>query len=1143
MTETVSSDGKTVAEKSYMLTDSTINITVNGKKTEKVALLGGATATITVTITLSEGDKAYLNDNFENGMYVEGFISLVQTLSDSDQYNDLSLPFLAFYGDWTDAPMLDYSSFEVAENEADDSIPDDEKIEIQFYSTTPFSKYEEDYIIPMGQYLYKMSDDMETIYASEDKAALSMYNELNHYTTYEFYAVYAGLLRGMAVCDVKIVNEYTGEIVWQDTLTNVAKGYASGGSTRPGYIKVEMNPSELNLPGNTKYHFYMEGYLDYGDGTQGHNNSFDFTFYTDYEEPTLVDAQLRYEEYLDSNEDTQTRIYLDLTTYDNHYTQAILLCYVDDENYLRLLTQYVTPVYSDGRGQTVKTSIEITDYYEQYFDNMSVQIEDYAMNYKVVTLDLSSAITFPESISFDEDSLSLTVGQSATPSLTTTPTTAQHYDLIWQSSDESVVKVEKGEIYAVGVGSARVTVYASNETTFQVASAVIDVVVTEGDTTTMYKSLSLDLIKNSDNVPVNPTNTTVSVHPNEYIQLTTYSEPWYLPQMQVTWSSHNNLVATVDENGLVHTLKEGKAVITAQQVDGLFSVFVTLDVGPEFVISSYVLTGYYGVGGDVVVPDELNFMYIDEECFMNNTTITSFIVPKDVVQIYEKAFYGCTSLKYIKFPKTLTLVEESAFEGCTALETVDLSDALSIIFSNRCFYGCSSLKEIVNDERLTAVWDYTFAGCSSLEELNISNLVQVGKYSFANCTSLKTITSSKYTVVGEGMFFGCIALNDLVLSAEYVGKNAFYACSGLQTLALTGECQLAEGAFRDCTSLSRLYFVGDVYEIGEKAFAGCSALRVLVMPNNYVSLAGDAFNRCTSLNVLGLGENTYLSSADAFRNCGSVTAIVSAQVVESDDGYDFNIESDATSLKNYAVYDGVLYNKEQTQIVLVPVGMTEVTLPDSLTAIGNGAFYGLTNLKAVTIPQSVTQIGEYAFSYSGISSIYIPSSVTTIGTGAFAYCYSLKSVTFDNNSKITAIPEGCFNTTYALTSLALPATVKEIGAYAFGASGISSLYPIGGTKVEGALSDKFAFESIGENAFASTCLKKVVLPSTLKSLGSYAFAVCPDLEEVTFNSNVQMGDFVFFDSTHLTYVQFYGDMESIGNYTLPQPSATTRLKR
>lgn len=1149
MTETVSSDGKTVAEKAYMFTDSQITVTVDGVVGNEVFVAAGNTAEVKIKIALTAAQKAYLDANFVNGMYVEGFIELIQTFgADSSNYCDLSIPYLAFYGDWTDAPMLDYSSFEIAENLKDDSIPDDEKFEIQFFETTPYSKYGDKYILPMGQYIYVLPDDAEPIYAEEDKAAVSRYQFSDHYSSYEFYAVYAGLLRGMVVCDVQIVNEYTGEVVWQDHLTNVAKGYAAGGSTRPGFVKVEFNPAELNLPNNSKYRFSMEGYLDYGDGKKGHNNSYSFSFYTDYEAPTLVGANLRYEDYIDANEEEQTRIYLDLTTYDNHYTQGMMVCYISDDNYLRLLNDYVVPVYSDRVGQTVTTTFEITDYYEEFFDNIYVQVEDYAMNYKVYTLDLNSAITFPERITFDQSEVTLSVNQAIKPTFKVEPANAQDYDLVWDSLNKDVARVENGEIFAVAPGVTYVTVQASRAATPTAPSARIKVTVLDREAQASgYKKLSFGLIADKGGSIVDPTGRTVEVHPNKDIQFVTKTEPWYLPAINVRWSSSDQNVATVDENGLVHTLKEGMAVITARQVLdngdlGLFSASAFLSVGPEFVISNYYLREYHGVGGDVVVPDELNFMYIDEECFMDNDTITSFVVPEDVMQIFERAFYGCTKLKKITLPKSLTLIGDSAFENCTALETIDMTDSLSTIFGNRCFYGCTSLNKIINDKRLTAIWDYTFAGCTSLTSLDISNLVQVGKFSFAGCSNLSDLTISRYTVIGEGMFFGCSALKELVIPAQEIGKNAFYACDGLTSVEISGKTKVGEGAFRSCVQLSSVYFTGEVYRIDSRAFEGCIKLKSLFLPNCTTSIAQDAFYRCTEITLLGIQQNTLIDGGDAFRACEKWTNIYRIKVEKVNGEIKATQLADGTTA-NYKVYKNLLYSVDGSELVLVPFGAKNVTISSQIKRIGNGAFYGIHTLEEIDLPEGLEEIGDYAFSYTSLKSVKIPASITSLGVGAFSYCYDLGKVEFATGSKLTEIPEGCFNTVFGLTELALPATVTYIGEYAFGATGLETLYVIGKTPVAGTFSlDGMSIKTIEEGAFSSTHFQTVILPKSLEYLGTGAFGMSAQLTDVTFTGATNMSDYVFFDCHSLERVKFAEGMKHIGNYTFASTAGNKSLK-
>lgn len=1147
MTETVSSDGKTVAEKPYLLKNADVSMWVDGAKSTSVFVDGGTTATVRVKITLDKGAKEYLDANFKNGMYVEGFITLKQTYGLGEELNDLSIPYLAFYGDWTDAPMLDYSAFEMAENLADDSIPDDEKYELQFFATAPYSKYGDKYILPMGQYLYVQEDDAEEIFASEEKAAISRYREEYHRTSYAFYAVYAGLLRGMAVCEVEIRDEYTGEVVWHETKTNVAKGYAAGGSNRPGFVEVEFNPDELGIPNNSKYRFSMVGYLDYGDGKQGHKNSFSFSFYTDYEAPTLVDADVRYEEYKDENEDVKMRVYLDVTTYDNHFTQSIFPCYINNENYLTLLTNHVVPVYADRVGQTVKTTIEITDFYEDY-DVIYLQVEDYAMNYKVYTINLAAVMSLPERVSFDESSITLGVGATARPAFTVYPSTAQNYDLTWISSNENIVRVDNGEIFAVAPGETYVTLQAALNPTAGAPSARLKVIVTEENgATPRYKALKFNNIADKSGAIVNPTNRTVEVHPNEYIQLVTTVEPWYMPAMNVQWTTSDPTIATV-EDGLIHTLQEGSCVITARQVLdngslGIFTASVYLSVGPEFVITSYMLREYHGVGGFVEVPEELNFMYIDEECFMGNTTITGFVVPEDVMEIYEKAFYGCTALEYISFPKSLSLVRDSAFEGCTSLKTIDLTSALSVIFGNRCFYGCTKLEEVRNDARLTAIWDYTFAGCTSLTSLNISNLVQVGKYSFADCINLKELTISRYTEIGEGMFFGCTGLKELSIPSENIGKNAFYACSGLTTVELSGKAIVGEGAFRGCTSLTNLYFTGNVYQIGDRAFEGCTLLQLLILPNNAVSIGKDAFYRCTALARLGVQENSLLAGGEVFRACANWKTIFRISLTKNAEGKIIPTQLPDGATSNYYVESNTIYNRDKKELILVPQGISSFSVPAGVERIGDGVFYGKATLESITLPEGLISIGAYAFSQTSITSVSLPASLQEIGVGAFSYCFDLKDVTFAAGCRLTVIPEGCFNTDYALTELAIPASVTEIGDYAFGASGLSTLYVIGGDRTSGEFNiDGANVKRIGEGAFSMTEFVTVALPATLESMGGYAFAICPQLAEVTFNSAVNMGDYTFFDSPALTRVEFHPDITSIGEYTFAAMAGNPSLE-
>ena len=112
--------------------------------------------------------------------------------------------------------------------------------------------------------------------------------------------------------------------------------------------------------------------------------------------------------------------------------------------------------------------------------------------------------------------------------------------------------------------------------------------------------------------------------------------------------------------------------------------------------------------------------------------------------------------------------------------------------------------------------------------------------------------------------------------------------------------------------------------------------------------------------------------------------------------------------------------------------LTSVTLPSTITSIGECAFYNCRALNSINIPASVTTIGDHTFnSCTSLTTINIPSSVTTIGNFTFFYCTALTSVTFADASKLTSIGDSAFSYCPALTSIEIPASVTSIGDSAF----------------------------------------------------------------------------------------------------------------
>lgn len=418
-------------------------------------------------------------------------------------------------------------------------------------------------------------------------------------------------------------------------------------------------------------------------------------------------------------------------------------------------------------------------------------------------------------------------------------------------------------------------------------------------------------------------------------------------------------------------------------------------------------------------------------------------------------------------------------------------------YSNR-----KSVTALVIGDGVTSIGDYAFYDLTSLNSITIpDNVINIGDSAFRSCTGLTSIIiPDSVTSIGYAVFDGCTGLTSITIGENLasVEGNAFSSCSALTQINWNAK-SVADFKYQD-----KNFYNAGLNGDGINIIFGDSVERIPAY------LCADSSGANPKIKSITIGENVKSIGNNAFDNCTEITQInwnaKKADDFSSANGIFYKAGHDAEGITVIfgndveAIPARIFYSSDFHESA---PKITSVTMGDSVTKIGEAAFFHCNNLTDVTIGRNVTNIDSSAFrSCTALASITIPESVTTIGNYAFYDCTGLKSVNITN---INAWCNIVFNDSYSnplylannlyingslVTNLIIPDNVITISDRAFyNCTGFKSV--IIGENVT----------SIGDSAFRScTGLTSITIGENLKSIGSYAFESCTALTQINWNA-------------------------------------------
>ncbi|OQA78558.1 MAG: hypothetical protein BWY30_00642 [Tenericutes bacterium ADurb.Bin239] len=488
----------------------------------------------------------------------------------------------------------------------------------------------------------------------------------------------------------------------------------------------------------------------------------------------------------------------------------------------------------------------------------------------------------------------------------------------------------------------------------------------------------------------------------------------------------------------------GCAQLTSVSIpEGLAEIGTYVFEGSAITYNEYDNGIYIGIA-PVDAPANPYFILVGAN---NKSHITTLEIHADTCLIAAGALYGCNQLTSITIPAKVSFIGSQTFGNCPML------DSFTVASENEYFESPTNNKAIVEKETkrllyglnggyipegVEIIGKFAFDGRVLTEEITIPNTVTTIEYGAYQSTRIPSIIiPDSVTKMENGIFQYCEKLTSVTLSnnLKVIDEWTFASCKLLTSIIIPDSVtMIKERAFNNCNVLASVTFGPNVTFIDDIAFQSCLALNNLVFPESLRIIRYGAFANCQNLTTFNVGKNVRYIGLEVVADTPALTSI---EVDAANKHYDSRDNCKALiDTKMNSIINGCKNTMVPNSIVDISSGafrgssIETITLPASVTDIGNSVFNGCSALKTVTIKGELTVITDYCFRYcTSLLEVDLPDSIMMFGSYAFGQCSALTNITLPES--LVSISSYAFDGCTSLVRIIIPESVTQISNRTF----------------------------------------------------------------------------------------------------------------